>query len=731
MKNLSSDGQSFEIVDTPYSDIYEFVDQIGAPIPVAYKRKKIDRRFNKTEYINFPCAFDIETSSFMYNGQKVGLCYLWQFGINGRVIYGRTWDELYDLITAIIRFFGLSQERRLVVYIHNLPFEFQFIKDRFEWKEVFALDVRDPLYALTTSGIEFRCSYKLSGYSLADLGDKLLTYKVKKQTGLLDYDLIRHPETPLTTDEIKYAIYDVLVVMAYIREKMDMDGDIAKLQYTKTGYVRKYCREMCFKGGKDKSDKWAFYRYRQIMDQLTLTPDEYEQMKRAFQGGFTHANALYVDKVVDNVDSFDYTSSYPYVMVSEKFPMSAGRLLSYEEWHGKLSFYLNHYCCIFDVEFKNIRPRIWYDNIISSSKCYRIEGNRVINNGRVVSADLIRTTVTDIDFRSIHNFYEWDEMNIANFRIYERGYLPKSFIMAILKLYGDKTQLKGVEDRQTDYLNSKEMLNSCYGMTVTDIVRSTITYKKEWTTAAPDLNAAIDKYNKSKNRFLFYAWGLFVTAYARYNLFEGIREFGDDYIYADTDSIKAQNAEKHMTFINDYNERVRAKLEKTAAFYNIPFELFEPVTIKGKKKLLGVWEHETVDHKYEKFKTLGAKRYMIKGDKVLLDERTGKHYDLSITVAGVNKFHVVPWLIDKYGIDGAFDAFFAEDDKGLDVPPEHTGKLTHTYIDEPRDGVITDYTGQSYEFHELSCVHLEPAEYSMSKSKEFLKFLYGYKDIER
>jgi len=728
-----TNGKSFKINDVPYTDTNSFIQTISN-VPIVKKRKTEKDERKTISYINLPCAFDIETSSFIDNdGNKTGICYLWQFGVNGSVIYGRTWSELETLINAIQAYLQLSTEKRLVVYVHNLAFEFQWIRKYFEWYDIFALDVREVLYAVTCSGIEFRCSYKLSGYSLADLSNKLTTYHVKKQIGDLNYDLLRHSETPLTSDELRYAIYDVLVVMAYIREKMDVDGNITRLQLTKTGYVRKYCRDCCFYDGKHthKKNGGKYLQYRNTMLHLTITPDEYKQQKRAFQGGFTHASFLYVDKTVENVDSFDFTSSYPYVMLSEKFPMSSGRLLAPEEWRGKLKHYLSKYCCIFDVEFENIRPRIWYDNIISESKCYKIDGKRVINNGRVVSADLIRLTITEIDLKAYAQFYEWDKMRIANLRIYKRGYLPKEFIYAILKLYGDKTQLKGVTERQTDYLNSKEMLNACYGMTVTDIVRDVISYAEDWGRAPANVEDEITKYNENKRRFLFYAWGIYVTAYARYNLFEGIYNFGDDYIYADTDSIKAKNAEKHMDFINSYNERVREKLRKVSDFYKIPFDLFEPETIKGKKKLIGVWEHETADHKYEKFKTLGAKRYMISGKNVLYDEHKNVYYDLSITVAGVNKFHAVPYLIDKYGIDGAFDAFVAEDDSGLEIPAEHTGKLTHTYIDTEREGYVTDYTGKTAYYKELSSIHLEPVEYSMNKSKEFVRFLKGYKDFVR
>ena len=51
----------------------------------------------KVCYYNIPCAFDIETTSFYDNSEKVGLMYIWQFGINGHVFIGRLWDEFIEL----------------------------------------------------------------------------------------------------------------------------------------------------------------------------------------------------------------------------------------------------------------------------------------------------------------------------------------------------------------------------------------------------------------------------------------------------------------------------------------------------------------------------------------------------------------------------------------------------------------------------------------------------------
>lgn len=637
--------------------------------------------------------------------------YCWQMAINGRVVFGRTWDEFITVMNRLTSFFHLYENRRLIMYVHNLAFEFQFIRKRLEWDSVFSIEQRKPLYALTTGGIEFRDSYLLSGYSLAKLGDNLQKYHVRKLVGDLDYSKIRHSKTPMTEKEIAYCENDVLVVSAYIQEEIEKAGNITRLPLTKTGYVRNYCRNKCFYGDdRHKTNTKTYQKYRELILSLKLDSEEYKQLKRAFQGGFTHAAARFSGKVEKNVDSIDFTSSYPYVLLSEQFPMSSGRIVEVKT-KEEFQKYINLYCCLFDVEFTNLTPKIINENYISLSRCYQHE-KVVVNNGRVVSADKITTTITDVDYTVIEKTYKWDSMTIYNFRIYNRGYLPTNFVKSILKLYSDKTTLKGVEGKEVEYLVSKGMLNSCYGMTVTDIVRDEIIYSNEWDIEKADVEKDIEHYNKSRNRFLYYPWGVWVTAYARRNLWGGILAFGDDYIYSDTDSIKCINIEKHFDYINSYNNTVKLKLQMAADYHKIDFELFQPKTIKGVKKLIGVWDWETENNKYTRFKTLGAKRYMI--------EQDGK---INITVAGVNKKSAVPYLVKKYG-DKIFDAFTND----LTIPKEHTGKMTHTYIDERKTGIVTDYLGNRNTYDEYSAVHLENAEYSLSLSQAYIDFLKGFVD---
>ena len=87
---------------------------------------------------------------------------------------------------------------------------------------------------------------------------------------------------------------------------------------------RKFVKDKCYYTNKNhnKISKGKYKRYRELMQELTLELKEYQMLKRCFMGGFTHASLNYVGELVEDVTSIDFTSSYPSVMLAEKYPMS-------------------------------------------------------------------------------------------------------------------------------------------------------------------------------------------------------------------------------------------------------------------------------------------------------------------------------------------------------------------------------------------------------------------------
>lgn len=709
-------------------------DQIYSPEDIENVMKRVRKYFKfsytntPTKYYNVPVSLDIETTSFRSTGndEKCAVMYVWTFGIFGCIIMGRTWEEYENMINQLCQTLDLHDNKRLICYVHNLSFEFGFIGKRFAWKKVFAIDNYKPIYAIGENGIEYRCSYLLSGYNLENLAKNLQDNTIQKLVGDLDYSLMRHSKTPLTEQEKAYCVNDVKIVMEYIAECIIDEKGISKIPLTKTGYVRRYCRNRCFYDKtKDKHNDYTRLRYSRLMKRLRLTAPEYEQLKRAFMGGFTHANPFASGKVFHDVTSFDFTSSYPFVLLSEQFPMSSSEHIpniSKEEFYKSLKLY----CCLFDIEFINISPKIHYENYISVSRCY-VKEKYTDNNGRLVRADRIITTITDVDFMIIKKFYKWEKMRVSNFRRYQKDYLPTDFVKSILKLYQDKTELKDVDGKEIEYQKVKEMLNSCYGMCVTDIAREEFIFNGEkWLDREEkpekDNESLIIKYNRNPGRFLFYPWGVWVTAYARRNLFTGILEFKGDYLYSDTDSIKVRNAKQHQNYIEHYNQIAQETLIKAMKYHKINPEETMPKTKDGVIKPLGVWDF---DGHYESFKTLGAKRYMVtySYDKRNKKKNMGK---TTITVAGLNKQKAVPYLqniVERTGNITIYDLF--NDD--MYIPAEYTGKNVHTYINEIREGYLTDYTGLTEHYKELSGIHLAQADYSLKLAQTYRDYLL---DIE-
>lgn len=696
--------------------------------------------------LNEAISFDIETTSMKRDETKYAFMYVWMLDIYDCTIIGRTWAEFVYVMNEITMHFHLSDtKRRCIVYVHNLAYEFQFIRKWFKWVKVFSLSRRKPLYAVTTTGIEFRCSYKLSGYKLEKVGEQMGIEKLPD----FDYSKIRHSRTHLTPREYEYCIHDVKIVSAYIRQKMKEEGNnIAEIPLTKTGYVRRYVRNATLKG-KNR----CFYI--NAIKSLTLEPEEYLMAKKAFAGGFTHTGFLHSGIERKNVTSFDFSSSYPTVLIAEKYPMTKGEHIeniTYEDFFDLMS---REECCIFTIELLNLQQIFPCESYISESRCTEIEGYDadhppIINNGRVVSAKRIVIDITTIDYNIISKVYQFIPNRIGHLYHYKKYYLPTTFVECILKFYNDKTKLKDIQEKLVEYMAGKENLNALFGMCVTDIVREIINYdnkvgwgdnrhqrktkeeaEREKEEYKEFVSNQVDKENNKKSRFLFYLWGVFCTAYARKNLWSGILECKSDYIYSDTDSVKILNYENHKQYFENYNKEILAKLETALDYHHLPHELIYPQNIKGKTKPLGIWDF---DGFYERFKAIRAKSYMYYSDG-----------DYHMTVAGLSKRDRTKPLtpdtkldaVDYLKTQDAIDDFHKFHDTpenpdpmdmfidGMRIPSKYTGKLTHTYIDEPFSIQVEDFQGNLMTVHEQSCIHLEPTEFRMTRAEAYSKFLKG------
>lgn len=572
-------------------------------------------RAKRNSYVNVIAAFDIETTTVKYKDSIIGFMYHWQFYINGFVFFGRTWDEYIELINKLHEIFKLDAKKKLVVWVHNLSFEFQFIRMFFRWDNVFAKKRREVLKA-TSGGVEYRCSYYLTNMSLAKACEKARHCVFRKLDGDdYDYHKLRTPETPMTDYELGYCYCDVYGLAEVISEYLEEDN-LYTIPMTSTGFVRRECRNAMRKNPKN----------RELFKKTAISVEQYKLLQDAKRGGNTAANRGIVGTILENVQSIDISSSYPFQMMCQYFPMSAF-------WKVKprnlkdFRKHLEQYCCMFRVVFKDLRVK---NNVpvpyVPVAKLVKQTKDMVCFNGRVLYAPACEMAMTEIDFNIIESQYTWSDIAIGDMYAAKRGKLPDELRGVIQEHYVKKTQLKGVDDYL--YAKSKNLLNGIFGMCCTDPVHDIIQICEDgtWDVEKGDIKSELEKFYKSLNSFLPVQWGIWVTAHARAWLQRAIDITGVFTFYVDTDSDKFSHVP--LSAFDEINAQAKQMAMENGAY---------AVDVKGNTHYMGVFE---IEHPYDRFVTWGAKKYAFEIDG-----------ELGITVAGVGKKKGANYLKKHGGLE--------------------------------------------------------------------------------
>lgn len=561
------------------------------------------------KFIKLPATFDIEATTIQRGEEYESFMYIWQMCVNGFVVFGRTWDEWQLFLSRLAAELETSIDKRLVIYVHNLSYEFEFIRDFIEFTDIFATDSHDVLTA-RSDDFEFRCSYRLSNMSLEKFIKNTQGTHHNKGVDDLDYKTIRTPATELTAVEYGYCYNDVMGLYECLLNYISRD-DLEHIPLTSTGFVRRDCRNAMRKNKKN----------RKMFLNTKLDFEQYQLLKDCFRGGNTASNRYHTNVILDNVRSWDISSSYPYVMIAEKFPMGKFMPATIDSME-KLKEFNSRFCTIGRYAFKDLKvKRHTPVPYIPYSKCYDIE-NDICYNGRVLSADFITIALTNIDLDIILNQYDFSDLMLKDYYVARKGRLPLEFREEVFSYFEKKSVLKYETDENSQYMymKSKNALNSCYGMTVTDPVHNEIKFSDgEWIHGDVDRVTKLEDFYKTYNSFLPYQWGVFVTAYARQRLQKAIDQVGLDTVYCDTDSVK---------FIGDHDD-VFQKINADMIKYNRDNNIVHSVEVNGKTYFLGTWDSEAMKGKdiaYDQFKTLGAKKYAYVQDG-----------HIGITVAGLAK----------------------------------------------------------------------------------------------
>ena len=716
-------------------------------------------KIEKCNIFNLPISFDIETTNIAET--KSALPYIWQIAIYETIFYGRFIDDfpkfinLLDCILSSVKTGKKKSKAQnaVIIYVHNLSFEFQFIRKLFQIIPDSFLNydkrniIKFEIYAI--SRIIFRCSYQLTRKPLRELSNSRNIIKLSP----IDYALARTPLTPLTKQELDYALYDVYVMTLYFDDILIQESkNLSEVPYTLTGYARNYFKEKCgFRLTSKDIIPDNVREYRRILANCQLpTYTDLSLARHCFMGGFTHAAIGAYNNIHENVFHFDLSSSYPTVLLSELYPVSTFQIefTKLDVLFAKNDNFINPLLRIpthilhkerkmgyvMRVLLNNITLKhgkneciISYSKIFNPESCENPAQIFRKINGRVHSGNNIQLFLTDIDFDLIKMFYDFD-YKILNIYFAHFDYLPEVFCQTIADLYKDKTTLKGVSGKESDYALKKIVLNSIYGLCVTDPIPDDYQYNnqeqelQEKLYNDAEIQEKLNDYNMVRdkpNKINYYFWGVFCTAYARYNLITMIDKLGLDYLYADTDSVFF-TGEKNLKYINTYNDEIVQKLLSNP---HVCFEQIAPKDIKGREHILGQWTQEKFCNY---FVTIGAKRYL---------EIYPCNY--KFTCAGINpkklhKFFKNKWrefFRANYHFTKLQDfrdfkyfeqrhLFIAElfNDvfNGTDYEIEDTGKITSIFNDEDTTGILTDYLGTKYEYNIKSSTYLENATFNLT-----------------
>lgn len=667
--------------------------------PVPWLMEHMDRKHTKGKkrkttrkrlYITMPCAFDIETSRVCNDadGNPHTIMYIWQCQIGLDVtIIGRTWDEWIEFTGKISRYLlqnsGPHGEWFCVMYVHNLAHEFQYLSGVLDFRpeDVFASKPRRVLKC-DNGAIEYRCSMRHSNLSLNAWG-KQLGAPHAKLTGFLDYSKVRYPWTPLSDMELAYCINDVRCVVECLLIEMQRDGDdLYTIPLTRTGYVRRMAREAMY--------QWGIKRVKKLLPDWDL----YQMLREAFRGGDTHANRYYVGMHLENVGSVDMSSAYPAVQCECYFPMTPFRA-QFPTVNQLMKCMRHGKACLMRLRIKGLRQRYswWGFPYIPLAKTRHCTGF-VNDNGRLLSAEYLEMTITDIDFRIIAKEYDWDALSVLDLYTADYGKLPSQLLYRVKESFQGKTALKGVDGQELYYVKSKGDLNSYYGMTAQDPLQLDTLFDEDnpdglWEECSDNPECSYNEH--LPHLFLPYQWGVWTTAHTRKRLKIAQWAAGKNGVYCDTDSVK------HLGEIDltDFNKAVKQLAIDSGACAQDP---------KGNMHYMGVYEQE---RQYAEFMTWGAKKYAT---------TYKKGGPITTTIAGVNK--------KKGGLElalwGGFDAF----------KPGFTFCLAAgnqvIYNDHPN---VSDFVVDGHTVHVTRNLCICENTYTLGITDEYAKIL-GYKIME-
>lgn len=548
----------------------------------------------------------IDTETYVDSERDIGWITDWTITIeNDACIYGNHVSDLIATIDRICDTLHGDKEHTVRFYIHNFSYDYMFLRNHLIAKfgePDRSLAVKTHRYVFMqwlSFGLEIRDSAILTQRTLERLCKDMGT--TEKAVGTWDYKKKRTPDSGRTAKEIVYVCTDTICLCKALRLYISQRNcTVANVPLTNTGFIRNKARSQ---SRKDK--KW-----RKQFLKMQLTLEQYKQLTECYHGGYTHANRYYVNRLVTTpVECYDFTSSYPARIVYNKYPstpfvytnnVSLQDILDLSTDYAFSGYIrlknvrLKKDCPMPPMAFHKAKVCIFPDDD-KKSKRKAMEEN--LDNGKILNAQMVIYPFTDPDLPTLLDSYDFEWADVASVMRAKKEYLPEWLINYIMDLFFKKTTLK--HDDPVLYMISKGELNGIYGMMVQKMIQDV--FKEnfengEWTNvlSEDEWQEKLDKFYKSRNSFLPYQWGVWVTAYAQAELFK-LGKCCSEWIYSDTDSVKGKGWDREK--LVEYNNEIRMQAKERG---------LGSVDYNGETYTLGIADFDGI---YSEFKTMGSKRY--------------------------------------------------------------------------------------------------------------------------
>lgn len=656
---------------------YKLFDYTVLTKCMSYNKKG---RGDNSSYNDIVIMFDTETSK--QKGVEHGENYVvaWtisirMFHLNICTLYGNKPSQLMECIDMIQS--QLHGDKTLM-FAHNLTYDWTFLRKfffrDFGYPEK-QLNVKShyPVNIEFSNGLCLRDSLILAQRSLEKWASDL-NVEHKKACGKWDYNVIRNQDYTFNNDELEYIECDTLAGVECLDAYcLALDKKIFYLPFTATGIPRAYVIQKALEnGGKEFFNKCA------------PSLQQYKKLEKVYHGGYTHANRHYVGEVVgqemfgENIIAFDFASSYPFVLLSEKYPCTKFSKCENKSISDILSLMEEK---AFMFKLIGVGVKLKNDDIpmptLQLSKCEKVI-NPICDNGRIMSCEYCEIYLNEQTLSVIALHYDFQKHLCVEVEYAEKKPLPRWLTDYIFELFKAKTQLKGGDF--VLYCLKKAMLNSVYGLCVqhslSDTWNETIEgeYIKE---IIQDEEESYNKYLKRKKSVLLYQTGCWCTSYAFKNL-HTLGSFCKHWVYSDTDSCYGCGWD--LKKVEEYNKKAKEKLQNNG---------YDAIMFNGREYCLGVAEF---DSESTEFVTLGAKRYC---------KRSVDDGELHITVAGVPK---------NKGSVSCLGNDIRNFRRGLIFDGKRTGKLQHEYF--YTDSIHYDKYGNEYG----DSINLTPCDYRLDET---------------